>query len=271
MNQKLTKTYDKLEDQSRRITDSIRYAKDIQDAILPSEEHIKKTFDDVFVIYEPKDIVSGDFYWFAQVEDYAFICVADCTGHGVPGALMSMMSNVLLNEAIKSNRIFEPAKVLEFVRENIRLYIAKSKEKQATIGLSLSLCRVAKIDDSEQLEVTFSGARSSIIYWKKQEQTLNRMKSDRISIGGVRNNNIAFTQSSFVLDPADILYLFTDGYVDTANPNRQKVGTDSFLKLLKESAELPLNLQKEKLLNALHEHLQDFELRDDVTLLGVKL
>lgn len=271
-NIQLKNAYSKLERQNERITDSIRYAKTIQEAILPSQKRMLHDFSNLFVIYQAKDIVSGDFYWFTKLQGTIFVAVADCTGHGVPGALMSMMGNALLDEAVKGRHILTPAKVLDFIQRSFMRHLMKSTARTRHIdGLSISLCKIEVPQGSNKVTVTYAGSKSDMAYWSSTKQELVRLKGNRIRIGWKRNKDETFTQVSFNLLHKDILYLYTDGYSDTAGPNRKKIGSQNFLQILRQHAPLPLEEQQLLLETTLAKHLGGAELRDDVTVLGIQL
>ena len=171
---------DELAKKNTMITDSINYARRIQDAILPSDAAIKKAFPDSFLLYLPKDIVSGDFYWLTCTENYDFIAVADCTGHGVPGAFMSMIGNSLLNEIVKEKKFTSPSKILG--RLNIRVkeaLLQGGKSKMQADGMDITICRISK----DRKEAVIASANQNVIY--KQNKQVKTIEGDMYSIGGV--------------------------------------------------------------------------------------
>lgn len=259
---------DELEEQNQKITDSIRYALTIQQAMLPKLEEIQTAFKDVFIIYQPKDIVSGDFYWFSQIGDYTFLAAIDCTGHGVPGAFMSAIGTDLLNEIINERRIFDPAKALELMHLGIyeRLNQHDSKNRD---GMDVCLCMFEK--QTDQLHrVTFAGAKRPL-YYTLPDGTFERITGDNKYIGGIMKEDQAFHNQVIELPANTHLYLTTDGYVDTPNPQRRKFGSHRFHQLLQEIAPKTIREQEKILLTQLAEHRSDTELRDDITLIGVTL
>ncbi|GAB4395670.1 MAG: hypothetical protein OHK0053_05490 [Microscillaceae bacterium] len=265
-NEQLTEKTVELEDQNRKITDSIRYANTIQQALLPGEKRFRQLFDDHFVIYEPKDIVSGDFYWINTVEDKTLIAVVDCTGHGVPGAFMSTVGTDLLNEIVNENE-FSPARILDAL--HVRIYERlRQGDTNNRDGMDLCLCLIRKANQGQYL-VTFSGAKRPLYY--TQNQTLKRLNGDSKYIGGVLKPNQAFNNYDLILQKNDVLYLSTDGFADAPNPERRKFGSMRFQEMLNAHWQKPLDIQREIFLSELNEHRQETPSRDDITLVGVRL
>lgn len=251
----------------KKLTDSLAYAKRMQQAILPSEQLLDNIFAEHFIIYLPKDIVSGDFYWCSQV-DYTFLAVVDCTGHGVPGAFMSMIGNTLLNEIINTKRHSDPATILKLLHKGIK-EVLKQEESNNKDGMDISVCRLER-DTNFQLKLTFAGAKSTLFIY--QNNTLTKVNGSRKNIGGIHyKEQIEFDNQQFNLQEGAALYLMTDGFVDTANQERARIGMEKFQGLLKEFAHLPLALQKEKLLQYLSDYQGKAPQRDDITILAVKL
>lgn len=267
--EKLKKRNNELDKKNKQITSSIKYAKNIQDAILPVEDYFAKTFREHFILFLPKDIVSGDFYWISQVEDKTFVAAVDCTGHGVAGAFMSMIGNTLLNQIINEKRILEPAQILHALNDNIRIAL-KQETSQNKDGMDLGLCCIMPLDETGKIEVIYSGAKRPLYVVCRNE--LFELKGDRYSIGGWFGiDNPSFTNKTLSLDVGDIIYLTTDGYGDAANSHRKKLGEKRLKKMLLEHSTQTLTQQKRLLLRALNEHQQGTEQRDDITVLGVEL
>jgi serine phosphatase RsbU (regulator of sigma subunit) len=254
-----------IEDKNKLITDSIRYAKRIQQAVLPSKEAITDFFAESFVIFSPKDIVSGDFYWFNQVENKTFIVVGDCTGHGVPGAFMSMIGMASLNEIVNKEHIYAPAEILTALHQKIRLAL-KQGQKTNDDGMDIVLCLLEKTEN-ENTKVTFSGAKRPLYY--SSEQELNVLKGDRISIGGTQKNRV-FTQKSISLAKGETIYLFSDGIIDQNAPNRKRFGTPLLEKTLNENLSKSLEEQKNIIVETLKAHQADSPQRDDIAMIGIR-
>ncbi|NJO00716.1 MAG: SpoIIE family protein phosphatase [Bacteroidia bacterium] len=256
-----------IESKNQLITASIQYAQNIQRAILPSEERIKQYVQDLFVVYLPKDIVSGDFYWFSHIDGKTFIAAVDCTGHGVPGAFMSIIGNTLLNEIVNVQKIFDPNIILEMLHQGVRTKL-RQDESSNYDGMDLVMCRLEY--DLPQVKICFSGAKRPLYYLR--QQGMDELRGDRKSIGGWQKEvHRTFEQQEIVLSQGDYLYLTTDGLVDNPNGRRKKFGVKRFKQIVCDNVSLPLNQVKLALLDALIDHQQGAEQRDDITVLGIKL
>jgi histidine kinase len=256
-----------LQEQTKRITDSIRYAQTIQEAILPSNEVLQAHFHDAFVLFKPKDIVSGDFYWVAQAENYTFAAAIDCTGHGVPGSIMSMVGNTLLNEIVNIKKIYQPSAILQTLHEGIRTAL-RQHSTDNTDGMDLGLCRIERHET--WVEVVFAGAKRPLYYTYNEE--LLKLKGDNRSIGGLfKKKETPFNDQEVILLHGDIIYLSTDGYIDQADLDKNKFGTPRFEQLLNSIKERPLKEQAEILAHQLDRHQANAEQRDDITILGIQL
>ncbi|MCS7005088.1 MAG: SpoIIE family protein phosphatase [Cytophagales bacterium] len=261
-------TYLVIEEKNQNITDSLRYAQTIQQALLPTRFELEQVFQEYFLIYLPKDIVSGDFYWFMQVDQVKFIAAVDCTGHGVPGAFMSMIGNEFLNEIIGVEKIYEPAKILERLHTNVRRAL-RQEENQNTDGMDVCLCRIEAISLGHR-KIVFAGARRSLIYTNRGE--LREEKGDKCSIGGIQRENIrTFQQKELILSKGEIIYLFTDGIVDQNNPQGKRLGSARFFSLIDEIKSLSMREQKALILAELASHQSSSLQRDDITVIGIKI
>jgi len=273
-----------IELQNESIKASIRYALTIQQAILPLESAMSKVFN-YFLIYRPKDIVSGDFYWYHLIpghegkNDKFLVGVIDCTGHGVPGAFMSMIGSRLLNEIVIEKKVHHPALMLEILNKEIRM-VLKQDQSDNNDGMDVCLCLFEKIyeKDSKNIEkpkikITFAGAKSPLFYYALSEKKVERVKSDRKPIGGIRatKHNEAFTSQEIILNEGDMVYLSSDGFIDQNNAERKRFGTQKFTEIVERIAELSVKEQKTVLEKemAIHQHRE--EQRDDITILGIKL
>ncbi|WP_299453959.1 7TM diverse intracellular signaling domain-containing protein [uncultured Microscilla sp.] len=257
-----------------QITDSVRYAQTIQNAILPFEPKIKQIFEEYFIIYQPKDIVSGDFYWFNTIKGENFtktvVAVIDCTGHGVPGAFMSMIGNTLLNETINEKHIFDPAKVITLLHQKIRSDLRQAETNNSD-GMDMSLCVIEPLT-AQQFKVTFSGAKRPLYY--VQEGEFNQLKADRFSIGGeVYEDERArvFTNQELILAKGDALYMMTDGFGDTPDAERRRFGSRNIKKMISHYAHLSMKEQQVAFEATLAKHQGSQDARDDVTMLGLRL
>ncbi len=256
-----------LEHQNKFITTSIYYAQNIQQAILPSREDLLSLLKGGFVIYRPKDIVSGDFYWLSRVEEKVIVAAVDCTGHGVPGAFMSMIGNTLLNQIINEKKATDPADILRLLDKSIYEDLNQQKTSNRE-GMDVCLCVIEYEED--KAKVMYGGAKRGLYYY--HQNNLEELKGDRFSIGGWQSyTEKYFTSKELILDVGDRLYLSSDGFVDTPNPKRKSMGTKRLRQILQTSASLSMNEQQTAVENALNNFQQDAEQRDDILLIGVEL
>lgn len=258
-----------LERKNKEITDSLRYAEQIQSALLPAESTIGAFATDAFILYAPKDIVSGDFYWFGEFNDFALLAVADCTGHGVPGAFMSMIGNTLFHEIVSKKQVFQPSQVLEQMNKGIQTAL-KQHEKSNDDGMDVCLCYIHK-RSAGQRRVIFSGAKRPLYVHTGGQ--MHEYKGDKKHIGGIHTQRTdrQFTDTELDLYEGDMLYLTTDGYADQANPEGRKFGSGRLKELLAKLSVETCFRQKVELQVELDQHRQHAPQRDDITLLGVRL
>ncbi len=246
------------------ITASITYAQKIQQAILPASKKIATAFQEHFIIYKPKDIVSGDFYWFHDMGEARIVAVCDCTGHGVPGAFMSMIGNALLNQIVIEKRFSEPNMILEELHKAIREALQQSENPSTELQDGMDVCLV-KV---ERNRLVFSGARRPLYIVQNNE--LLELKGDRYSIGGrQREAERKFTAHAVPLQNSVTLYLTTDGYVDQANAQRESFGSKRLKDLLKSIAQMTADEQKKQLESELEAYQQNQPQRDDITIMGL--
>ncbi|MEN7550600.1 SpoIIE family protein phosphatase [Rapidithrix thailandica] len=260
-------------EKNQDITDSIHYAQTIQAAILPDPKAIAEAIDDYFILYQPKDIVSGDFYWFSHLPANqnspakTLLAAVDCTGHGVPGAFMSMIGNTLLNEIVNHRKINASDCILELLDKRI-IRALQQYETENRDGMDVCLCIIENLDRDTR-KVTFTGAKRPLYYTIKDKVEV--IKGDRKSIGGLIYQNKSFTKHELVLKKGTRLYLTSDGYADQNNPEYKKIGSRQFKTFLEEINTLPMAQQKSQLEKRLRNHQQSAEQRDDILIMGVKL
>ena len=256
---------------NQKITDSIRYAQTIQEAILPPAIEFEKAFADHFVLYSPKDMVSGDFYWMSNRYTLdgqkTIIAAVDCTGHGVPGAFMSMIGNTLLNEIVNQEKIFETDQILTRLHEGVKKSLQQNNMSNDD-GMDVCICSI-HFNSDETAHVQFTGAKRSLYYY--QNSLLQSLKGDVKSIGGRDRKDKTFTTQNLYLIKGDCLYLMTDGFSDQQNTDNKKFGTTRLLELLEKNATLPLAVQGQQLNDELKTHSWGVEQRDDITIVGVKI
>jgi len=256
---------DQIAEKNKNITDSINYAQRIQQAILPSKEEINKSFKEYFIFYKPKDIVSGDFYFYAQRNEKAIIAVADCTGHGVPGAFMSMIGNDLLNHIIIEKGITRPSEILNHLNKGVKKALKQESVKSETSdGMDIALCTI----DLKNNKLEYSGALRPLFY---ASGDLIEIPGDKTSIGGVTIEDYQFTNHELTLKKGDSVYIFTDGYVDQFGGEKgKKFMSKNFKNLLAGIHKKNMNEQHQILDDTLSEWAKEKEQIDDILVMGIK-
>lgn len=253
-----------VDEKNKNVTDSINYAKRIQEAILPPEHLVTEHLLNSFVLYMPKDIVAGDFYWMEVKKDVVFIAVADCTGHGVPGAMVSVVCSNALNRAVLEFGIEDPGKILDKTRDLVVETFAKGDE-EVKDGMDISLCSINK----RTHEVKWAGANNSLWYFEKNE--LKKIVPNKQPIGKTYNPT-PFATHTLKLSKGDSLYLFTDGYADQfGGPRAEKFKKIRMSELITEIQILSADEQKNKLIDAFENWKGKREQIDDVCIIGIKL
>ena len=257
--QELTQTLDK-------INSSIRYAERIQKVLLPQELLIKDSFEDVFILFKPKDVVSGDFYWFSKLGDKNIIIVADCTGHGIPGAFMAMVGNDFLNLIINEQKITEPDLILNSLHNNIRKTFKQAQSSNRD-GMDISICVI----DKKQNTLDFAGAKSPLVYI--QNKQIHYLKGNKHSIGGLQKEESRFfTKHRIDISVPTTFYTFSDGYQDQFGGElNTKFMSRKFRQLLFDKHQLTMPAQKESLEEILKNWKGSEEQVDDILVLGVKV
>ena len=268
--QKLEDTLTIVQEKNRQITDSIRYAENIQQAILPSHERISQLFDNFFVIYQPKDIVSGDFYWATDRGGYIFMAVIDCTGHGVPGAFMSMIGNTLLNRIVKERKIYEPAEILKRLNAGVRKSL-RQKTSKNTDGMDAAILRLKPINGGESYEVVFSGAKGNLYLFREENNYEHQIiKGSRKSIGAIYNEGVEYDRDELQLKKNDVFLLASDGIIDLEQEKGKRLGTNTFMEIASQNAHNLNDLEK-VLTQTIEKSKASFTLRDDIAIVAVQL
>ncbi len=262
-----------ISEQNAHINTSLTYAKTIQDIVMPLEVNITKYFR-YFGVFIPLQIVSGDFYWFTRVPDderLAFTAAVDCTGHGVPGAFMCMISTRLLSEIIVEHKVLDTAKILEQLNTGL-VAALKQEETDNNDSLEICICKFCKTGERDY-EMSFSGAKRPLYVYHDDTQTLDTLKGDRKTIGGLMSmrNAMSFTSESMTLHSGDKIYMTTDGMINQFDINNKKYGSDRFVSLLKEISPKELPEQKEIIVQEYEAYRGDAEQNDDITVFAVQL
>lgn len=257
----------KIEAQKQEITSSIQYASRIQRALLPEEAHFKSTFSDYFIIYKPRDIVSGDFYWIGEDEKKFFFTVADCTGHGVPGAFMSTLGISALDEIITNNTNLKPNAILNLLREKVKTSLHQTgKEGEAADGMDVAFCTVHK--NRKTLE--YSGAYNPLFIFQNGE--LKEYKADRMPIGIYYGEKESFTNYEINIQKGDTIYIFSDGFIDQfGGPKGSKYMKNNLKKLLVEIHYKPMPEQRRILEKEFSDWIGTGNQIDDMTIIGVRI
>ena len=260
-----TNQFEQISEQKKSITDSIQYAKRIQTAIMPPINWLSEVFPESFVIFKPRDIVSGDFYWSKRIDKFVLIAVVDCTGHGVPGAMVSMLGAAILNEIVRRQEVTKASHVLDILREEIKRSLnQKGESGEQKDGMDISLCVI----DTEKFVLQFSGANSPIFLIRNNE--LMQIKGDNMPIG-IFYVEKPFTNHEIVLQNNDQIYLATDGFVDQFGGEKErKFLTKNFKSHLLKNQHLPFGQQKKKLIEVFNNWKGDVKQIDDVTVVGFK-
>ncbi|HAI74634.1 MAG TPA: hypothetical protein DCM08_00165 [Microscillaceae bacterium] len=267
-NTEITKAFEELAVYNNRIMQSLAYGQRMQKAVLPSSTRLTKAFKEYFHIYLPKDVVSGDFYWYAQTKEVKIFAVADCTGHGVPGGFMSMIGNMLLNQIIIGQKIHQPHEILSRLHKLIYNTL-KRDENAGNEGMDIALCTLEYLP-FDKVKVVFSGAKINLIYSK--QGVLDQLKADRHSIGGMGLHRILeFRYQEILLNQNDCLFFATDGVLDICNDFRRKFGQTRLMAFLQEYHTLPMAEMGEKLKQILADFQGNADQRDDVTMIGIRL
>jgi len=277
LEQKVAERTRDLKEKNRLIMDSMHFAQRIQQAILPQEEKISAVFPGYFIVFKPKDIVSGDFYWFEQEGDKLFIAAVDCTGHGVPGALMAVMGSTILNKLVEEQKIYEPALILEYLHKDIRAALKQQQDVRHidTAGMDVCLCLIEKNQYTEMKKITVASAHLSLFIVKNTDKAdILEIKGDRKPIGGLQVKAEAerkFTQKEIDLHTGDMIYLTSDGFAHQNDRQDKKYGKKRLKQYLQKIASLPVQKQREKLVQELKTHMGTEEQRDDITVVGVRI
>lgn len=260
-----------IENKNLQITSSINYAKHIQDSILLPEEDIKQFIPDLFIYNQPREIVSGDFYWFSKVSETMVFATIDCTGHGVPGAFMSMIGNTLLNDIVNGMNIIKPSQILKYLNRGIKQALLQNlSETHAQDGMDLALCTI----NLESRTLQYCGAKNPL--YLIRDQQLEVIKADPWSIGGrIKRSGIEkeieFTNHIISLDHSVTVYMFSDGYLDQfGGEDGEKFSIDRFNKLLIKISGETMEEQKIILTRTMEDWKKNQRQIDDMLVIGIR-
>ncbi len=257
-----------IKEKNKDITDSIQYAKRLQEAVFPEADILNTYFAESFVLFRPKDIVSGDFYWFEEIGDETIIVVGDCTGHGVPGAFMSILGHNLLNQIILEDKITSPGKILNILDKRVSNALNKRESKaEYNDGMDMVICTINKSKST----LSYAGANRPLVIRRNNE--LIELKPNKHAIGGIQDSTCKlFSQQDIEIKEADVLYLFSDGYYDQfGGPKGKKFKYKQLTGHIIEMAAKPLEEQKRILAETLTSWQGNLEQVDDVCVVGIKI
>ncbi len=265
-NELLARQKNEIEVQNKNLTVSINYAERIQSAMFPSDCNLPPQLFEYFILFRPLDIVSGDYYWFKNHKNNIFIAAADCTGHGIPAAFMSILGLTFLNEIVNNTDKLHAHEVLIRLRDHIiRTLHQKNNNKSTRDGMEMALFKV----DMENHNLQFSGARRPL--YMIRDKKLTEFPGDRMPLGIYDDVKSQFTKTEVIFKKDDIVYLFSDGYVDQlGGPDRKTFKTKNFKELLLNNCHLPMNEQKMVLEKTLDEWRSGIEQIDDILVIGIK-
>lgn len=258
-----------LAEKNRKIAESLRYALRIQQSVLLRPEQIKSIIPNTFVFHQPLDAVSGDFYWFSKIDDVIVMAAVDCTGHGVPGAFMSLIGNTLMNQIVNEKQLLQPGLILKELHEGIvRSLNQEQDDEAAQDGMDISICAY----DTKQGKLTFSGANNSVYVLKNNE--IITLQANALPVGGFvrKNKKIDFTEHEMAVSKGDRIYLFSDGYMDQFGGQKdEKFNVSRFKKLILDQKSMEMKQQ----LSVFKDTFESWKLSknqtDDVLVIGVEI
>ncbi|MBL7920840.1 MAG: SpoIIE family protein phosphatase [Bacteroidia bacterium] len=256
-----------VEEKQNEIISSINYAQRIQSAVLTGEDVWNKISKEHFIIFQPRDIVSGDFYWAHVLSNgRAVFALADCTGHGVPGGFMSMLGNSFLNELVVENKLFKADEILNRLRDKVIAALYQKGQTQQKDGMDMALCVWNKMDNS----LEFAGANNALYIIRDKQ--LSEYKGDKMPIGSYLEENKKFAAQKIILQPNDMIYLSTDGFYDQFGGEKgKKFKSKQLEELLVEVSTVSVEEQKQVLISSFARWKKQFEQTDDVSLIGIRV
>jgi len=270
-NEELTVLNEAVNKQKNEILDSITYAKKIQAAMLPPEQYFHEILNDVFILFKPRDIVSGDFFWIKHVNQYVIMAAADCTGHGVPGAFMSLLGISFLNEIVQRREITQANQVLNELRKQIKNSLRQhGQAEESKDGIDMAVCVI----DEKNKTLQYSGANNPLylIRDKNGAPELTEFKADLMPVGYYPGRFKTFTNKDIQLQYGDVFYLFSDGFSDQkGGKGDKKFLSKNFKKLLLEIHQEPMREQKNILNKTITDWMGNTSQIDDILVIGVRV
>lgn len=256
-----------IEEKNKDITDSINYAQRIQRAMLPDSEELKRLFPQSFILFQPKDIVSGDFYFVHENNDFVYIAAADCTGHGVPGAFMSLIGTTKLQDAVAQS--VSVSDILMLLNRAIKTALKQTDGNESTRdGMDIALCVVNK----QTRVLTFTGANRPLWLIRKNAKEVEEIKATKCAIGGLTSDNQHYDATAVDLAEGDTFYISTDGYADQFNgKTEKKLMTKKFKEILVDIQSQSMQEQKVFLANFINDWKEGTEQVDDILVIGVRV
>ncbi|MEL6537214.1 MAG: SpoIIE family protein phosphatase, partial [Bacteroidota bacterium] len=266
-NVELKEAYTQIEKQQESIVSSIRYASRIQQSILPSPSFLTEHFKDSFLLFKPRDIVSGDFYWFTMAQGRWVVAAIDCTGHGVPGAFMVVLGNTLLADIVLEQGIIDPGQIIHAMDERVTKTLG-SGDTQANDGMDVAMV----VYNPQDRSLAFAGAKNPLYYVRQGE--MNKIKGSASAIGGQRlgKKPKKFETHHLTAEAGDRFYIFSDGYQDQfGGPDKSKFLTKNFRNLLHELHSRPMAEQQATLEQTLAEWMGEERQTDDIIVIGMQI
>jgi PAS domain S-box-containing protein len=255
-----------IQNKNKKITESINYAKRIQNAILPNNRVINRALPDSFILYKPRDVVSGDFPWYVQIKDEIFIAAVDCTGHGVPGALLSLIGYFLLNDIVRSRKVTEPGKILDLLDEGVTTTLRQDEDATTKDGMDIALCKI----NLHSREVEYAGAHRPLYIMKGG--AMDEIKGNKFPIGGgIFKNQTNFTNHKLKLNKGDSVYFSSDGFPDQfGGPEIRKFGPKRVREIIERINQMPMKDAMTIFDQEWESWRGDHKQTDDVLLIGIK-
>jgi serine phosphatase RsbU (regulator of sigma subunit) len=270
---KIREINEELSQKNKDVTDSIRYALRIQQAILPEEEKVQKLLPQHFILYRPKDIVSGDFYFIDKIRtneghELIGVALADCTGHGVPGAFMTMLGSSFLKQSLTEPTVTRACEAIEFVDRKLQ-EVLRYKEKESFIrdGMDISFCVF-----TPDMRTMYLAGANHVAYLVRADKSVTHLKTDHHAVGQIKPEGFKYTTQSTELNAGDCIYLFTDGFADQfGGPKGKKFKYKQLEEVLVANAHLPMEQQKERLGATFNAWKGELEQIDDVLVIGIRV